>query len=110
MRHPCSLSKLDHSAIAKRNDSSISTEITQSYGNLHSVASHGSHISIVSPYKDTTFGTSKRMYLPPSKKFDFIDPETSLDRKYGVLTKSPRNIILTDYGHDSPSLIKYDTL
>ena len=107
MKHPSSLSKLDYSAISRKLDNSISTGITQSYANLHSNASQ---VSLPSPYKDTTFGTSKRMYLPPSHKFEFVIPESTLDRKYGVLSKSPRRIQLTDTGLDSPSFIKYDPM
>ena len=61
-------------------------------------------------YRDTTFGTSKRMHIPVSNKIGFIAPSSSLDNKLGVIPRSNRKIQLSDYGVDSPSSAKYDSL
>ena len=61
-------------------------------------------------YKDTTFGTSKRMHIPLSNKIGFLPPTSTNDKKFGIIPRSVRKIQLSDLGNDSPSPTKYDAL
>mmetsp|Transcript_70451 Transcript_70451/g.82084 ORF Transcript_70451/g.82084 Transcript_70451/m.82084 type:complete len:300 (+) Transcript_70451:26-925(+) len=82
---------------------SLSTNVSNYYSNNYSLSNRD-----LSPmYKDTTFGSAKRMHLPPVMKLDFIVPETTLSKRYIGLPKSPRKQ-LTEMGLDAPSPSRYD--
>lgn len=85
---------------------SISTNLSHSYGNGHSTSSYRD----LSPqYKDTTFGTARRMYIPPAHKLDFIMPDSTLSRRYIAQPRSPRRG-LQEVGLDAPAPTKYDAV
>lgn len=106
---------VDHLPSIPKNEVSFSLErkfyrssTEESQTNQHS--DFGTSRSHMRSYKDTTFGTTKRMYLPPSNKYDFLDPQSTLESKLGSFPKSERKIHLTNYGLDSPNACKYDVL
>lgn len=99
------VSKLDLKQTRTKATLSVSPSMSQNSGIFHSVTSR----ELLPSYKNTTFGSTKRMYMPESHKSEFSDPGTTLDTRFGVLPKTLRKE-LTDYGRDSPSPAKYDAL
>lgn len=92
---------LDRTHIANRRTNSIPSI-------LETISSARAHTEL-NKYADTTFGRSGRMRLPKvDHRQDFSPAISTLDKRYGSLSKSSRQALLNIGGRDSPSPSKYN--